>query len=272
MLNHARDCLAGRNLSGLLKVCADLRQDQILDLLESALRSKKEWAWPQAQLVEHHTSVLNLASVHGHTQCFNSVFKDINWDNISEDIGRDLITRCATYNHTHGFLKLAQVIALDGCGHIAKIAVRRNNPEILKHILTHSILTNDEQCQSVVAAIEMEHEACLDVLLPHMTHVVFDVKDIRNMMHHVGAPADLFEKIVSHFTKDNFNTILRFACVDGNEDVLEFAFPYAHASKVLNQLTGDSAHLLQERINQAQKDRILQKVNTKLHAASSRKM
>lgn len=260
MLDYARDCLAGRNLSGLLATAQNLPQVKILNLLESALRSKKEWAWPHLLcLIEPHyqTSVLSMASVYGHRQCFDTVFNTLNWNTISADIRHDLITRCATHNDTYGFLKIAPFVPMRTCSHIAAIAVRRNNPEILAHILSHTVLSLEEQRRSIVAAVEMEHETCVNVLLPYTSHLTFDKHDIHNMMHHVGGPVDLLEKISHHFTQKNFNTLLHLACLDGNEDVLEFAFPHAQASKVLQELSGQPSQLLQERINRAQKDRLL---------------
>lgn len=273
MLDYARDCLAGRNLSGLLTVCAKLRQDQILDLLESALRSKKEWAWPHlTRLVEHPTSVLCVASVHGHTQCFDAVFKNINWKHVPHAIGYDLLKRCAVHNDDYGFLKVAPFVAVDNGSHIVRIAVRRNNSKILHYILTHFILTADEQRKSVVAAIEMAHEKCLDLLLPHITDVAFDDTDLRNMMHRVGTPADLLKKISHYFSKENFNTILSLACVNRNDDVVDWAFGFANASQVLTSLNGAAADVLQERMNQAQKDRISKKITNRPFAGSVRKM
>ena len=275
MLDHARDCLAARNLSGLLKVCEDLRPNHILDLLESALRSKKEWAWPHLLKCldpQFHISALSLASVHRHQQCFDTIFNNMNWSVVSADIAHDVITRCATHNDTYGFFKIAPFVPLHTCSNIALIAARRNNPEILAYILSHATLNAEQQRQSVVAAIKMEHERCLDVLLPYITRATFDERDIRTMMHHVGGPVDLLEKTAHHFTPDNFNTLLRLACVDGNEDILDFAFPHANVSNVLKSLEGRPAEFLQERINHAQKTRILQKIKIKPSGVSVRKM
>lgn len=275
MLDHARDCLAARNLSGLLSTAQNLPQIKILDLLESALRSKKEWAWPHlVDLIEphYHTSVLCLASVHAHRQCFDAVFKHLNWKTVSAEIAHDLVTRCATHNDTHGFLKVAEFVPMQKCSNIALIAVHRNNPDILVHVLSTTVLTAVDQRQLIVAAVEMEHEKCLDILLPYITFPKFDEKDIRHMMHHVGAPADLFEKISDHFTQDNFNTILRFACVDGNEDVVDWAFRLANAGKVLKTLEGEAFDTLQDRMNQAQNDRLLRSLSSKPTKTFSRKM
>lgn len=273
MLDYARDCLAGRNLSGLLTVCTDLRHDQILDLLESALRSKKEWAWPHlVRLVEHPTSVLCVASVHRHTQCFDTVFNTLDWTVVSTEIAHDLITRCATHNDTHGFFKVAAFVPVHTCSNIAPIAVRRNNPEILAHILSGAVLTSEEQRQSVVRAVEMQHETCLDILLPYITTVSFVDTDIQHMMHHVGAPADLFKKIAPHLTKQNFNTILHLACEERNDHVVDWAFRFADPLKVLKKLDGDAFEMLQQRINQAQHDRLRRHVSKTKGLQSTRKM
>jgi len=275
MLDYARDCLAARNLSGLLKACVDLRADQILDLLESSLRSKKEWAWPHLLgYVEpkFYTSVLCLASVHRHKQCFDTIFNNINWPTVCAEIAHDLITRCATHNDTYGFFKIAPFVPLHTCSNIAAIAVVRNNPEILAHILSNAVLSVEQQQQSVVAAVERQHETCLDILLPHITKVPFNDTDIQRMMHHIGAPADLLKKVAPYFTQNNFNTVLHLACLDHNDDVLQFAFPHAHIPKVLQLLKGQPPQLLQECINQAQNTRILKKIKTKPSAGSVRKM
>ena len=276
MLDYARDCLAARNLSGLMQAAPKLSQKKILDVLESALRSKKEWAWPHLiNLIEPQfkTSILWLASVHSHKHCFDQVFATVDWSGVTTEIWHDAIIRCANHNDSHGFFKLAAVRSVDICSNIAYIAVRRNNEQILECILAHNTLSSDEQKTAVVAAIEMEHERCLDILLPHIDRVAFDDRDIRTMMHHVGAPADLMDKIAKHFTAENFDSILRCACMDGNKDVLNWVFPYAkNPAKVLQFLEGGAAQLLQERMDQAQKDRLLRRIKTKPTASAVRKM
>ena len=275
MLDHARDCLAARNLSGLLATAQNLPPIGILDLLDSALRSKKEWAWPPLLKFidpQFHTSVLCLASVHRHQQCFDTIFNNMNWSAVSANIAHDLITRCATHNDTYGFFKIAPFVPLHTCSNIAFIAVARNNPEILAHILSHAVLNAEQQRQSVVKAVECQHETCLDILLPHSTKVAFVDTDIQRMMHHIDAPADLLKKVGPYFTQNNFNTVLHLACLEGNDDVLQFAFPHAQISKVLQLLKGQPSQLLQECINQAQKDRISKKITSKPSAVSVRKM
>lgn len=275
MLDHARDCLAARNLSGLLATAQNLPPIGILALIDSALRSKKEWAWPHlVRLVESHchTSVLCLASVHRHQQCFDTIFNNMNWTAVSVDIAHDLITRCATHNDTYGFFKIAPFVPLHTCSNIATIAVVRNNPEILAHILSHAVLNVEQQQQSVVRAVECQHETCLDILLPHITKVAFVDTDIQRMMHHIDAPADLLKKVAPYFTQNNFNTVLHLACLEGNDDVLQFAFPHAQISKVLQLLKGQPPKGLQECINQAQKDRISKKIKSKPSTVSARKM
>lgn len=274
MLAHAYDCMAEKKLSGLLDAAQKLNQVEIWNLLESALCHKKEWAWPHllSFINAPPTDVLHLACVYKHTECFDTVFNTLDWTIVPEDIKHNLIKLCVTQDYTYGFLKVVKFAPIQSCSKIVPLVVLHNNPKILAHILSNVALHIEEQRQSVIKAIQMGHDTCLDVLLPYITVLTFDHKDIRTMMRNDGVAADLLGKIAGHLTQNNFNTLLHLACVQENEDIVKFAFPHAQVSKVLKKLDGKPTPLLQDRMNQAQKDRLLRCIKTKPAASAVRKM
>lgn len=271
---NAYNCIVQENLNGLLDALENLNQKEVFPLIEIALSYKQQWALPHLLrfLDTPHTRALYFAIVYRNNELFDTIYNTTDWTSVPQDVAHNFINLCATDDYTYGFFKLLKFVQTPPCSKTVPIVVEHNNSEILSHILSNVALNTEEQRECVIKAIRKGHDACLDVLLPHLTGLTFKHKDIHDMMDRGGVKADLLRKIDQHFTTNNFNTLLRLACVEENEDVFEFAFPHAQMSKVLKKLDGPPPAMLQERINQAQNKRILKKIKTKPSPVSVRKM
>lgn len=273
---NAYNCMIQDNVDGLLEALENenLSQKELFFLLESAMCYKKDWAWPHLLrlITAPPLDLLYFPIVYRNKECFDTLFNTIDWKAVPENITHDLIKRCATQDDTYGFFKFSQFVPIHPCSNIVSVVVMRNNTEILSHILSHVVLDGNQQRESVIKAIQMGYDTCLDVLAPHLTGLTFNHRDIHDMMRGNKVNVDLLQKISGYFTKNNFTTMLHLACVEENEDVAEFAFPHAQVSKVLKKLDGPPPAILQEHLNRVQNKRILQKIKAKPSTVSARKM